>query len=98
MARKAEQENEMFSGTVTETEAMQLIMNSENPADAKLGITIIGKFKIEKGEKVTISPNVPTEVTLAYWQAVHRHPDTGQPTTEQVLNYVLIDGVKTLVK
>ena len=96
MARKTDETNLLES--VSEEQAIEMVLNSENPIECKLGITIIGKFKIEKGEKVTISPNVSTEVTLAYWQAIHRHPDTGQPTTEQVLNYVLIDGVKTLVK
>lgn len=96
MARNKEDSTPLEA--VSEEQAIEMVLNSENPSDCKLGITIIGKFKIEKGEKVTISPNVPTEVTLAYWNAIHRHPDTGQPTTEQVLNYVIIDGVKTSVK
>lgn len=96
MGRKVEDVNSLES--VSEEEAIEMILKSENAVDCKLGITIIGKFKIEKGEKITISPNVSTEVTLAYWQAIHRHPDTCQPTTEQVLNYVVINGLKTEVK
>ena len=97
MARLKDDSN-VLENAVSEEVALNMVLNSENPADCKLGITIIGKFKIEKGEKVTVSPNIPTEVTLAYWNAIHRHPETLQPTTEQVLNYVVIDGVKTWVK